>query len=441
MAGQAVKVGLIGLGVVGGGVARLMLEERERLSQALGAELVLARAADLDEARARELDLPPGVYTPEVGEVLGDASIDIVVELIGGLEPARGFILEAIGAGKQVATANKALLAHHGAEIFAAARRQGVGVAFEASVGGGIPLIRSLREGLAANRITACLGILNGTCNFILTKMTAGGASFQEVLAEAQAKGYAEADPTFDVEGIDTAHKLAIVAALVTGAQPRLEDIPTEGITRLTPLDIQFAGEFGYKVKLLALLNQDGGLVEARVHPALVPRDHVLASVDGAFNALHLSGDWVGDVLLYGLGAGRRPTASAVVADVLDLARDVLAGSAGRVPPLGRAGRTQGDGGGGEAVLRLKPLEEAVCQYYFRFTALDRPGVLAAIAKILAEHQISIEAVIQKGRREGEGVPIVMLTHEAKEAAVQKALAAIDRLEVISQPTMLIRKA
>lgn len=435
MAGRSVKVGLIGLGVVGGGVARLLMEEKERLAEVLGAELVLARVADLDQDRAKELGLAQDVYTSDAAAVVNDPTIDIVVELMGGLEPAKSFVLGAIEAGKQVVTANKALLAHHGTEIFRAARAKGVGVAFEASVGGGIPLIRSLREGLAANRILACLGILNGTCNYILTKMTAEGASFAEALKEAQAKGFAEADPTFDVEGIDTAHKLAIVTALITGAQPRLEDIPTEGITRLTPLDIQFAGEFGYKVKLLAILSQEGGRVEARVHPALVPLRHVLASVDGSFNALHLNGDWVDDVLLYGRGAGRRPTASAVVGDILDTARDLLRGVAGRVPPLGRAGAN------GNAPLELKPLSEAVCQYYFRFTALDKPGVLAGIAKILAEHHISIEAVIQKGRQSGGGVPIVMMTHEAKEAEVQAALGKIDGLEVISQPTMLIRKA
>jgi homoserine dehydrogenase len=435
MAERLVKVGLIGLGIVGGGVARLLLDEKERLAGVLGADLVLARAADLDQGLAQDLGLADGVYTPDAAAILDDPAIDIVVELMGGLEPARSFVLEAVANGKQVVTANKALLAHHGAEIFAAAKEKGVGVAFEASVGGGIPLIRSLREGLSANRINNCLGILNGTCNFILTKMTAEGASFEDVLREAQEKGFAEADPSFDVEGIDTAHKLAIVASLVTGSQPRLEDIPTEGITKLTPLDIQFAGEFGYKVKLLALLNQEDGGVEARVHPALVPMEHVLASVDGSFNALHLNGDWVDDVLLYGRGAGRRPTASAVVGDIVDTARDILRGVAGRVPALGRAGA------GGEEPLVLKPISEAVCQYYFRFTALDKPGVLAAIAKILAEHQISIEAVIQKGREDGGGVPIVMMTHEAKEAEVQAALDEINGLEVISQPTMLIRKA
>ena len=435
MAEQPVKVGVLGLGIVGGGVALLLNEARQRLAQSLGRDLVLARAVDLDQQRARALDLGPDVVSSQAGAVLDDPEIDIVAELIGGLEPARGFILRAIANGKQVATANKALLAHHGVEIFAAAAQRKVGVAFEASVGGGIPLVRSLREGLAGNRINACLGILNGTCNFILTQMSEKGAPFDQVLAEAQRQGYAEADPSFDVEGTDTAHKLAIVAALVTGSQPRLEEIPTEGITRITPMDIDYARELGYKIKLLAILNQGQEGVEVRVHPTLVPMHHVLASVDGAFNALHINGDWVGDVLLYGLGAGRRPTASAVVGDILDLARDVVAGSPGRVPPLGRAL-------GGDGPLKIAPMNQARCQYYFRFTAQDRPGVLAAVSRVLADHQISIEAVTQKGAPgSSEPVPIVMLTHAALEKSVRAALALIDALPVIAQPTMVIRMA
>ena len=435
MQNSRIKVGVLGLGVVGGGVARLLLEQKERLSSLLGTELVLTKVADLDPSLAEKTNIPPELFHNDASTILDDPEIDIVVELIGGLEPARTFVLKAIAQKKQVATANKALLAHHGQEIFAAARSSRVSVGFEAAVGGGIPLIRSLRDGLCANHINACLGILNGTCNFILTRMTAEGAPFAEVLKEAQAQGYAEADPTFDVEGIDTAHKLAIVTSLVTGAQPDLADIPTEGITRITPLDIQFAQEFGFAIKLLALLRKEEGLVQARVHPALVPHDHVLASVDGAFNALHINGDWVGDVLLYGLGAGRRPTASAVVGDIVDLARDLTRGCPGRLPPLGRSGPAEGK-------LELALLSQAMCQYYFRFTAQDRPGVLASISRILGEHRISIEAVMQKGRRSEEGpVPIVMLTHEAKEASVQKALEVIDSLPVITEPTMLIRKA
>ena len=431
---DAVKVGLIGLGTVGGGVARMFQQGAERYTRLLGAPLVLARAVDLDASRAADLGLEPPLYSDDAQALLADPDIDIVVELIGGLEPARSLLIKAIEGGKQVATANKALLAHHGAEIFAAAREAKVGVAYEASVGGGIPLIRSLREALIANRVTSCLGILNGTCNYILTHMTADGRPFDEVLAEAQAKGYAEADPTFDVEGMDTAHKLAIIAALATGRQPRLADIPCQGISRIDPVDIRFAGEFGFKVKLLALLHNHEQWVEARVHPTLVPQDHLLAAVNGAFNALHISGDWVGDVLLYGRGAGREPTASAVVGDVIDLARDLISGCPGRVPPLGSAETADGP-------LKVAELNQARSQYYFRFSALDRPGVLAAVARVLGEHRISIEAVIQKGREEGGPVPIVMLTHEAQEADVAQALEIIDALEVISRPTTFIRVA
>ena len=434
MGDKVVKVGLLGLGTVGGGVARLLMEKREQLSAYLGVELELARAVDLEPSRAADLGLEPGVYSGDAWSVLEDRDIDIVVETVGGLEPARAMVLTAINKGKGVVTANKALLASHGVEIFQAARQRRVGIAFEASVGGGIPLVRSLRDSLAANRVTSCLGILNGTCNFILSRMTAEGAPFEQVLAQAQAKGYAEADPTFDVEGTDTAHKLAIVASLVTGAQPRLDDIPTEGITKITPLDIQFAGEFGFKIKLLAVLNNQGGKVEARVHPALVPHDHLLASVDGPFNALHVNGDWVGQVLLYGQGAGRRPTASAVVGDVLELARDVAAGVPGRVPPLG----TRANGG---RLLELASLDDAMCQYYCRFAALDQPGVLAAVARELGEFNISIEKVAQKGRQEAGPVPIVMLTHEAHEADMRRALRQIDALPAIVEPTMVIRMA
>ena len=434
MGDKVVKVGLLGLGTVGGGVARLLMEKREQLSAYLGVELELARAVDLEPSRAAELGLEPGVYSDDAWSVLEDRDIDIVVETVGGLEPARAMVLTALNKGKGVVTANKALLASHGVEIFHAARQNQAGIAFEASVGGGIPLVRSLRDSLAANRITSCLGILNGTCNFILSRMTAEGAPFAEVLAQAQAKGYAEADPTFDVQGTDTAHKLAIVASLVTGAQPRLDDIPTEGITKITPLDIQFAGEFGFKIKLLAVLNNQGAKVEARVHPALVPHDHLLASVEGPFNALHVNGDWVGQVLLYGQGAGRRPTASAVVGDVLELARDIAAGVPGRFPPLG----TEANGG---RRLELASLDDAICQYYCRFAALDQPGVLAAVARELGEFNISIEKVTQKGRQEAGPVPIVMLTHEAREANLRSALKKIDALPVIVEPTVVIRMA
>ena len=429
-----IKVGLLGLGTVGGGTAQLLLEKKEHFEELLGAELELTLAADLDASQKERLGLDDRIFTQDASRIVGNPEIDIVVETIGGMKVAKDFMLEALSAGQQVVTANKALLATHGREIHATAKANQTSVAFEAAVGGGIPLIRSIREGLLANRIESCMGILNGTSNFILTRMTQDNAPFEEVLALAQKKGYAEQDPTFDVEGVDAAHKLAIITSLVTGDYPSLEDIHMEGISKITPLDIQFANEFGFTVKLLAIMKNKGQKVQARVHPALVPHDHVLASVDGAFNALHITGDWVGDVLLYGLGAGREATASAVVADVVDLARDLLVKSRGRVPALGLA-KSRGEH------LELAPMEETSCQYYFRFTAADEPGVLAKVSRILSEHNISIETVIQKGRRSEGSVPIVMMTHEAVEKDVSAALARINALPQITEPIMLMRKA
>ena len=332
---KSINIGLIGFGTVGTGVARLLTEQRELLARRLGTPLVLKKVADLDLARARSVALPADCLTTRAEDILDDPEIDIVVELIGGTTAARDYVLEAIARGKHVVTANKALLAHHGNDLLAAAAAAGVEVAFEASVCGGIPIILALRQGLAANRIQELFGILNGTANYILTQMTQSGASYADALAEAQAHGYAEADPTLDVEGIDTAHKLAILMSLAYGSQLDLESIAVEGISRLNPLDLQFAGEFGYCLKLLAITRDDGHRVEARVHPTLVPRDHMLANVNGAMNAVYLTGDAVGPILLYGQGAGMMPTASAVVSDLIDLARNLLHGVPGRVPALG----------------------------------------------------------------------------------------------------------
>jgi homoserine dehydrogenase len=435
MQDKVVKVGIIGLGIVGGGVARLLLEKQELFSQRLGAKLVLAKASDLDQEAGRRVGLPKEVFTTNSEDIINDPEIDIVVEMIGGLTHAKDYMLQAIEAGKQVVTANKALLARNGVEILAAAKQAGVSLGFEASVGGGIPLISSVRDGLAANQVTQALGILNGTSNYILTQMTAKGVSFDDALQDAQNKGYAEADPTADVEGIDAAHKLAILAGLVTGKQPVFDDIPVEGISGLKSKDLVYADELGYKIKLLATLKYVGEKVEARVHPALVPDDHLLAKVDGNFNALHIQGDWVGDVLLYGQGAGRRPTSSAVVSDILMLAREILAGCPGRLPALGTQAETDGP-------LDILPAGDTMSKYYFRFTAEDNPGVMASISHVLGYQGISIEAVIQKGSSSShEPVPIVMLTHEANEAAVKKAILAIDNLPAIASPTMLIRKA
>jgi homoserine dehydrogenase len=364
--------------------------------------------------------------------VVNDPDVDIVVELIGGYDPAKRFILKAIENGKQVVTANKALLAAHGDEIFSSASKNGVEVGFEASVGGGIPLIRSIKEGLVANRMKMLFGILNGTANYILSKMSDEGSPFGEVLKEAQALGYAEADPTFDVEGIDAAHKLTILLAIAYGVPIDFEAVYTEGISKITPLDIKFMKEFGYRIKLLAISKDDGEAIEARVHPTLIPADSMLANVGEAYNALYIKGDAVGNVMLYGPGAGMMPTGSAVVSDLVDVARNLLNGAIGRVPSLGYQPASLG-------ARRIRSIEELDAQYYFRFSVEDRPGVLSKISGILGNHQISIKSVHQKGRDLVGAVPIVMITHEAKEAAVKVALSEIDRLDVVKEKTVLIR--
>jgi homoserine dehydrogenase len=425
-------VGIIGWGTVGSGAIKILLEDRELIVQKLGWPVVLKKVADLDLTSPRPVRPDPSQLTQDAWEIINDPEIDIVVELIGGYEPAKTFILAAIAAGKHIVTANKALLAVHGREIFEAAARNGVDVLFEASVGGGIPIIRSLKEGLAANHINYFFGILNGTSNYILTKMTEEGMEFGQALKEAQDQGFAEADPSFDVEGIDAAHKLAILVALAYGYRVDFNDIYVEGISRLDPLDISFAAEFGYEVKLLAISSKQGNLVEARLHPAMVPKGHLLTEVRGPFNAIHINGHAVGDLLFYGSGAGMMPTASAIVGDIMELARSTNSGAPGRVPALAWS-EVSGNG------MTLKAMEEVVTTYYFRFSAVDRPGVLSKIAGVLGAHGISIGAVIQKGREIHGAVPIVMLTHEAKEAHVRAALAEMDGLGVLCDQTVLIR--
>lgn len=429
---KPVQVGLIGFGTVGSGVVRLLTEQRELLARRLGCDLILKKVADLELERPRPVFLEPELLTSRADDILDDPEIDIVVELIGGLDAARELVLASLSRGKHVVTANKALLAHHGNDLLAAAAAQGVEVAFEGAVCGGIPIILALRQGLAANRIQELFGILNGTANYILTQMSQRGGTFAQALAEAQAQGYAEADPTLDVEGIDAAHKLAILMSLAYGARLDLEAIAVEGISRLDPVDLQFAREFGYRLKLLAITRDDGHRVEARVHPTLIPHDHMLANVSGAMNAVYLTGDAVGPILLYGQGAGMMPTASAVVSDILDLGRNLIHGLKRRVPPLGWDSAL-------ESSRLIKPMNDLVTNYYFRFAALDRPGVLSQVSGILGKNGISIAAVIQKGREVAGSVPIVMITHEAREADAQQALREIDQLPVVSPPTVFYR--
>jgi len=426
-----INVGLIGFGTVGTGVVKLLTVNGELISEKLGARLVLKKIADLDTATDRGVALAPGVLTADVNEILDNPAIDIVIELIGGYEPARTFVLRAIAAGKHVITANKALLALHGDEIYGRAAAAGVEVLYEAAVGGGIPVISAIKGNMAANRFTTILGILNGTCNYILTRMTKEGSDFATVLKAAQDLGYAEADPTFDIEGVDTAHKLALLISLCFGTKVPFEQIYTEGITSISALDINFAQQFGYRIKLLAIGKRDGDRIEARVHPTMIPVHYPMADVDGAFNAIRLTGDFVGPVMFYGRGAGMEATASAVVGDAIDIARNILAGIGSRVAARGVIEASVKS-------LSIKPVGEIVSRYYIRFSAVDQPGVLAAIAGALGRNNISIESMIQTGRS-GDYVPIVIITHEAAERDVAAALAEIDGLEMIREKSRLIR--
>ena len=425
-----VGVGLIGFGTVGRGVVRILTEKGDLLRERLGAGLKLVKIADVDLERDRGIRVDPSLLTRDAREVIHDPRVDIVIELVGGIEPARSFILEALQVGKPVVTANKALLAEAGEEILNALEETGQDLGFEASVGGGIPILKALREGLVANAVHGIYGIINGTANYVLTMMEKEGISFQEALSLAQAKGYAEADPTLDISGMDAAHKAAILATMAFGRYFKARDVYVEGIDRVDSKDILYAREFGYRVKLLAII-KGGSQVEIRVHPTMIPTDHSLAKVEGVYNAVYIEGDGVGSTMFYGRGAGEMPTASAVVADVVDIARDLLKGVSRRVPPFSYERL--------DRAVEVKPMEEVVTRYYMRFTAQDRPGVLSKISGILASRKISIESVIQKGRREEGTVPVVMMTHEARERDVRAALEEIDRLDVIGKKTVLIR--
>jgi homoserine dehydrogenase len=426
-----VRVGLLGLGTVGAGVVKLLDSQRALLEERVGGRLTLAGVADLDVTTPREgIDLGALPLTTDAQRLLADPSVHVIIELIGGLEPARTFILKALAAGKHVVTANKALLAHHGTELYEAARRGGVHLAFEAAVAGGIPLIRAVKEGLVANRILSVFGILNGTCNYILTKMTDEGLDLGVVLKEAQAHGYAEADPTFDIEGNDTAHKLQILVALAFRTFVELKHIHTEGITRITAQDIAYARELGYRIKLLAIAKATADGLSARVHPTMIAATSPLAAVSGVFNAVFITGDAVGDLMFYGRGAGQLPTASAVWSDTVEIARCIAHG----VAPTGLELPSVG-----AQAPAVQPMQAVRTCYYLRVMAQDRPGVLSRVTGILGDHDISIASVIQKGRATAEAVPVVLMTHEAQERDMRDALAAIDRLPDVPLPTTLIR--
>ncbi|SNB45109.1 homoserine dehydrogenase [Geobacter sp. DSM 9736] len=429
---KQLNIGLIGFGTIGTGVVKLLAANGGLVEEKVGARLVLKKIADLDITTDRGVTVSPDVLTTDVNQVLEDPEISVVIELIGGYEPARSFVLRAIEHGKHIVTANKALLAVHGEEIYSAAAEKGVEVLYEAAVGGGIPVLAAIKGNLAGNNFTTVLGILNGTCNYILTRMTQEGADFSEVLKKAQELGYAETDPTFDVEGVDTAHKLCILLSLCFGSRISFKDIYTEGICSISAIDINFARDFGYKIKLLAIGKRDGDRIEARVHPTMVPVNYPLADVDGAFNAIRLTGDFVGPVMFYGRGAGMDPTASAVIGDVVDIARNLMTGIDRRCTPLGYQDHHV-------RTLQIKPMGEVVTKYYIRFSAVDKPGVLARIAGALGKYDISIESMIQSARQAGETVPIVIMTHEAREMDVRAALDEIDSFDIITEKSNLIR--
>jgi len=429
---REINIGILGCGTVGTGVAKILLGNADLIASRVGARLKLYRVADIDTVTDRGIQFEDGVLTSDAAQVVGDPKVDIVVEMIGGQTVARDLILKAIEQGKPVVTANKALLASQGKRIFQAAADAGVDLAFEAAVGGCMPIIKTLRESLAGNRIQSMIGILNGTCNYILSKISEDGSPFEVALAEAQAKGYAEADPTLDVDGLDTAHKIAILSALSYGAEIELKEVYTEGISRITPMDIRFAEQFGYRIKLLAISKFSPDSIECRVHPTMIPFDNLLSNVYGTVNAVTVSADAAGDILLYGRGAGMMPTASAVVGDLVDIARNLITGSVGRIPARSYQPAEIHR-------IAVKPMRDIVTHYYLRFSALDRPGVLSRISGILGKHGISIKSAYQKGRKTNGSVPLVMLSHAAREAAVTDALREIRVLEVVSDRPVFIR--
>ncbi len=447
---KPVKIGILGLGTVGCGTVTVLARNREEITRRAGREMRIVQASARDLKKKRPCATTGIQLVPDAREIVRNPDIEVVVELIGGINPARALVLEAIEHGKHVVTANKALIAVHGNEIFAAAQKKGVMVAFEAAVAGGVPIIKTLREGLTANRIEWLAGIINGTSNFILTEMrddvqectsaargrmpgAAKGRDFADVLKEAQRLGYAEADPAFDVEGIDTAHKLTILAAIAFGIPLQFKKAYVEGITKITRMDVQYAEELGYQLKLLGIARRTDGAVELRVHPTLIPERRLIANVDGAMNAILVKGDAVGPTMFYGAGAGAEPTASAVVADLVDVVRTLTTDPNNRVPHLAFQPDALSD-------LRILPIEEVETSYYLRLHALDKPGVLADVTRILADQKISIEAILQKEPHVGEDtVPVIILTQRVREKNMNAAIARIEKLSSIRGKVARIR--
>jgi len=426
---KILRIGLLGLGQIGSAVYQALSHKKSFFKNDLGVVYEIAGIAVKNPRKKRQLKVPRHLLASSAQALLKDPSIDIIVELIGGVKEARKYVLEALSQGKHVVTANKALLAEYGDEIFRAANRYNRWILFEASVGGGIPVMKALREGLVANRIDSVHAIINGTSNYILTQMSHQHSEFKQALKEAQDKGYAEADPTFDVEGVDAAHKLAILARFAFGGSVAFKDIYCEGISQIRSEDISFAEEFGYCIKLLAIAKLTSDGVEARVQPTLLPKSHILASVNGSFNAVLLRGDQTGEVLLYGRGAGPKPTASAVLSDLTDIAiREDFRLNAGEQKMRAIAKK-----------LKVKNISSILSRYYLRFHVVDKPGVLAGIAKILGHHSISISDVIQKERSHGNVVPLILLTHGTHEQQIRQSVKEIQRLAMLKGKAQIIR--
>ena len=430
---KPINIGLLGIGTVGGGTYTVLKRNQEEIARRAGREIKVKMIADKDLDRARSFADHDVIVTDNAHEVTTHPDIDIVVELIGGQTIAKDLILEAIAHGKHVVTANKALLANHGTEIFAVARTKGVMVAFEAAVAGGIPIIKALREGLTANRITWIAGIINGTSNFILSEMRDKGLSFEQVLAEAQKLGYAEADPTYDIEGIDAAHKITLMSAIAFGIPVQFSKVYTEGITKLTGEDIRYAEELGYRIKLLGITKRVEKGIELRVHPTLIPVRRLIANVEGVMNAIVVKGDAVGATLYYGAGAGAEPTASSVIADLVDVTRMQTADPMHRVPTLSFQPDLLSD-------TPVIPMEDVETSYYLRMQVIDKPGVMAEITRIVAENNISISALIQKEpSSDSDRVSIIMLTHLTVEKNINAAIARIESLPVVTSKVIRIR--
>ncbi|MFA5199930.1 MAG: homoserine dehydrogenase [Candidatus Omnitrophota bacterium] len=426
---RKINIGLIGLGNIGCGVVKILQQRKSLLSQKIGIEIIIKKICDKDLSKKRDITIDKNLLTSNVNEIIDDPQIDIVVELIGGLSPAKEFILASLKKGKHVVTANKALLAKCGNELFQEASEKGKNIYFEASVGAGIPIIKSIKEGLVANRFNSIIGIVNGTSNYVLTQMSKENCSFENAISSAKAKGFAEKDPTLDIQGIDSAHKLALLTFLAFGKFVNLKDIFIEGISQISALDIAYAKELGYEIKLLAIAKKELNELEVRVHPTFLPAEHLLSSVDGVFNAIYVSSDLAGNLMFYGPGAGQYPAASAVVSDIVDLTQDIKAGLFR--PTLNSLEDNSISG--------LRKIDEFENRYYIRIMAVDKPGVLAKVAGILSKFGISIASVNQKERLKSQVVPVVMITHEVKEKNMRSALKLIDKLSEIKEKSIAIR--